>query len=74
MHVAHTRSPAAGSVGVTAKSQSASGGGLLVGGLKVSMYEVLMNQYVGDIENVVLKEQAKYMTCMNCQAVLEQVE
>ena len=33
----------------------ASSGGLLVGGLKVSMYEVLMNQYLGDLENVMLK-------------------
>lgn len=29
--------------------------GIVGGGLQVSMYEVLMNQYLGDVENVVLK-------------------
>lgn len=58
MHAAHTRTPAAGSVGVTAKSSPASSGGIVGrwdGWLEVSMYEILMNQYLGDMENVLLE-------------------
>lgn len=40
-----------------------------MGASKVSTYDVLMNQYLGDLENVVLKVKAKYMTALNCQAV-----
>lgn len=67
-----TRSPAAGSVGVTAKCSLRQLGDCWWGGSKVSMYEVLMNQYLGDLENVVPKVQARYMAGMKCHTVLEQ--
>lgn len=34
--------------------------GIVGRGLKVSMYDVLMNQYLGDVENI--KAYAKYLT------------